>query len=109
MRERGVESLGMLIGKAVTLSRLEGQVSISTDDGWSLHIYNRVAFSGLHPEDAPAWSLRLEVTGRALDEGGLTLTFGDGSALHVDLSEDGYAGPEAMQLNAPGGGIIVWN
>jgi hypothetical protein len=109
MSERGVESLGMFIGKAVAVSRLEGQVSISTDDGWSLHIYNRVAFSGLHPADAPPWSLRLEVAGSALDESGLTLTFGDGSALHVDLSDGGYAGPEAMQLNAPDGRITVWN
>ena len=108
MSERGVESLEVFIGKAVTVSHLEGQVSISTDDGWSLHIYNRVVFSGLHPADASPFSL-LEVTGSALDGGGLTMTFGDGSALHVDLSDDGYAGPEAMQLNSPDGGIIVWN
>ncbi|UQY87584.1 hypothetical protein LQE85_19260 [Stenotrophomonas rhizophila] len=109
MSERGLESLGMFIGKAVTVSHLEGQVSISTDDGWSLHIYNRVVFSGLHSADASPFSLRLEVTASALDGGGLTLTFDDGSALHVDLSDDGCAGPEAMQLNSPDGGIIVWN
>ncbi|MFL9583593.1 hypothetical protein [Stenotrophomonas sp. AB1(2024)] len=109
MSERGVDSLGMFIGKTVTLSRLEGQVTISTDDDWSLHIYNRVAFSGHHSGDALLRSIRLEVTGSALNEGGLTLTFGDGSSLHVDLGDGGYAGPEAMQLNAPDGGIIVWN
>jgi hypothetical protein len=35
--------------------------------------------------------------------------FSRGVTLTVDLSEDGYSGPEAMQLNSPDGTIVIWN
>lgn len=109
MSERDVESLGMFIGKTVTITRLDDQVTISTDDGWSLHIYSSVGLLGNHSGDALPRSIRLELNGITIDEDVLTLAFGDGSALHVDLSDGGYSGPEAMQLNGPDGSITVWN
>jgi|SRR5215213_5429212 len=42
------------------------------------------------------------------DNASLWLTFSNGSKLTIDMSEDGYSGPEALQLIRPGLPLIVW-
>ncbi|MGN7836768.1 hypothetical protein [Stenotrophomonas sp. 22385] len=104
MSDPSLDLLHAFKGKTVTLARLEDQIALSTDDGWSLHIYNRASF-----EHSLQNSILLNLKGCTIDGTTMTLAFDDGSALQVDLSDSGYDGPEAMQLNGPDGSVIIWN
>jgi hypothetical protein len=109
LSERGLELPEIFCGKSVAFTRLDHQCSITTDDAWSLHIYNRSAFSGRHSDACLSRSIRLDVSGVVLNKEALTFAFSDGSTLRVDMSDRGYDGPEAMQLVGPDGSIVVWN
>ncbi|MFL9583506.1 hypothetical protein [Stenotrophomonas sp. AB1(2024)] len=99
-----------LKGKYVTLTLEDDQVQVRTDDGWSLHIYNTSTLSCDESADNLAHkSLRLELVDCVFDQFKMTLMFSGGKLLTVDLTDDGYSGPEAMQLNGPDGSIIIWN
>lgn len=110
MIEHQAEALRPLIGKDVALEMEDGMATIGTDDGWELHIYN--AFS-LHcdgiAENPPPSPLRLVLVDCRFDHKTMVAQFSRGVSLTVDLSDDGYSGPEAMQLNSPDGTIVIWN
>jgi hypothetical protein len=110
MNDHQMHRLQPLIGKEVTLSVKDDMVTIYSRDGWELHIYNSFSLTGdgflKKPTDAP---LSLVLLSFRFDRGELALQFSGDVTLTVDLSDDGYTGPEAMQLNGPDGKIIIWN
>lgn len=110
MMDHQAETLRPLIGKNVKLRMEDGMATIGTDDGWELHIYN--SFS-LHcdgiAEPPPPSTLSLVLQDCRFDRQTMVAQFSSGASLTVDLSDDGYSGPEAMQLNSPDGTIVIWN
>ncbi|HFJ9664086.1 TPA: hypothetical protein ACG5JQ_000728 [Stenotrophomonas maltophilia] len=110
MIDHQAETLRPLIGKNVTLGMEDGMATMGTDDGWELHIYN--SFS-LHSDgiaqNPPPSTLSLVLEDCRFDHETMVAQFSRGVTLTVDLSDDGYSGPEAMQLNSPDGTIVIWN
>lgn len=105
-----VDGLKNLMYKPVRVRCSEDQISVETDDGWSLHIYNRATLSGMEwnqPSDGDF--LRLVFEDCVQDESTLSLKFNGGGLITVDMSDNGYSGPEAMQLNGPDGSVVIWN
>lgn len=111
MSDHQLEIFKHLKGKYVTLTIEDGQVQVRTDDGWALHIYNAFTLSGDdHASATEQGFLRSELIDCLLDQNSrLSVIFSDHRVLTVDMTDDGYSGPEAMQLNGPDGSIIIWS
>ncbi|SFR95945.1 hypothetical protein SAMN04487782_2059 [Stenotrophomonas maltophilia] len=110
MIEHHAEALRPLIGKNVTLAIKDGMATIGAHDGWQLHIYNSFSLLGDGiAENAPPSTLSLVLEDCRFDHETMVAQFSRGVTLTVDLSDDGYSGPEAMQLNSPDGTIVIWN
>ncbi len=105
-----INTLKNLMFKAVIVRCSEDQISVETEDGWSLHIYNVVTLSGMEViEPSDGTLLRLVFDDYVQDETTLSLKFRGGGLITIDMSDNGYSGPEAMQLNGPDGSIVIWN
>ncbi|PZP69718.1 MAG: hypothetical protein DI592_22660 [Stenotrophomonas maltophilia] len=87
MIDHQAETLRPLIGKNVKLRMEDGMATIGTDDS----------------------TLSLVLQDCRFDRQTMVAQFSSGASLTVDLSDDGYSGPEAMQLNSPDGTIVIWN
>ncbi|KAF1015525.1 MAG: hypothetical protein GAK31_00999 [Stenotrophomonas maltophilia] len=110
MIELHAEALRPLIGKNVTLGVENGMATIDTHDGWELHIYNAFGLLGDGIAKNPALStLSLVLEDCRFDHETMVAQFSKGITLTVDLSDDGYFGPGAMQLNGPDGTVVIWN
>ncbi|WP_439450409.1 hypothetical protein [Stenotrophomonas sp. ATs4] len=110
MIDHQAEALQPLIGKNVTLGMEDGMATIGTDDGWKLHIYNSFSLLGdCIAETPPPSTLSLVLEDCRFDHETMVAQFTRGVTLIVDLSDEGYSGPEAMQLNSPDGTIVIWN
>lgn len=110
MKNSEVSALDNLKHRPVRIRRSEDQISIETDDGWSLHIYNVVTLSGMEAiEPSDGTLLRLVFEDFVQDATALSLWFRGGGLITVDLSDNGYCGPEAMQLSGPDGSTVIWN
>lgn len=110
MKKSEADALDSLKHRQVIVRRSEDQISVETDDGWSLHIYNMVKLSGMEAiEPSDGTLLRLVFDGYVQDETTLSLKFRGGGLISVDMSDNGYSGPEAMQLNGPDGSIMIWD
>ncbi len=66
----------------------------------------RACLTGGAPRDA---SIRLKLVDCMVDEDKMTIIFSGDKCLTVDLTEDGYSGPEAVQLNGPDGSTVIWS
>lgn len=105
----GQSKLSVICGLKVADAVLaEGDAGIMFENGISLAIYNRYELEGFVLSDAH------RLTGNVVthvDEGSDTTTirFENNWALRVDMREEAYTGPEAMQLRAPGEPIVIWN
>lgn len=109
MSEHRSDTLNHLKGKYVTLTFVDEQLQVGTDDGWLLHIYNAYTLSlGGRVDALMHTSLRLRLVDCLFDDVKMAMIFSDDRILAVDLTEGGYSGPEAMQLNGPDGRIVIW-
>jgi len=83
---------------------------LSFGDGWALTIYNRFIYR-IGADTVSTFQL---LKGAFLTQAeefhdGAFLKFTGDQELKIDLTDDGFSGPEAMQLNAPSGEIVIWN
>ncbi|WP_369977781.1 hypothetical protein [Xanthomonas bundabergensis] len=102
--------LQVLEGKNIYLSQEGGVLSLLSQDGWSLIIYNCTKLlSSTGEEIFSSIGDTKTVASTDLSEKFIFINFDDGSSLRVDLSLDAYTGPEAMQLAGPNGEIIIWS
>jgi hypothetical protein len=114
MKSEGSSSyLQGLLGLAVDEIFWDGELlGISFKMGWRLTIYNQFAYqvdggrlSGhLVQHLKGSMLLSVEEECRAV-----TFKLTGNQELRVNLADDGYRGPEAMQLNGPSGEIVIWN
>lgn len=81
---------------------------ICFENGVSLAIYNKYKLVGIGVSDEKllVGSIVIDV-----DEStdATTIMFENNSALRIDMRDEAYTGPEALQLRVPGEPIMIWN
>lgn len=85
-----------------------GDAGVSFENGISLAIYNKIELMGFALGDAHI------LIGKAVvdvEEGkhSITIKFENNFAIQIDMREEAYTGPEAIQLRVPGKPIVIWN
>lgn len=101
--------LSALKGQRVKVLSTPDQLTLETDHGWTLAVYNR--FTLLSDEGTPMAPEQLDgclVTDTTEFDERAAVAFDNGANLSIDLSDEAFTGPEAMQLTKPSGEIIVW-
>lgn len=96
---------GLKIADAVLT---ESEVGIGFENGVSLAIYNSYELDGFVLTDAQRLIGNIVTH---VDEGADTTTirFENNWALRVNMRDEAYTGPEAMQLRVPGKPTVIWN
>lgn len=105
----GKSKLGIICGLKVENAVLaENDAGIGFENGISLAIYNRYELVGFILSDAQQL-IGNTVTHVDESAGTITIGFENNWALRVDMRDEAYTGPEAMQLCVPGKPIVIWN
>jgi hypothetical protein len=107
--EMGTSKLQLICGLKVKDAVLnEGDVGISFENGSSLAIYNRVELVGFASSDVEVLIGNVVAN---IDESAnmITIRFKNDFGIRIDMRDEAYAGPEAMQLRVPGEPIVIWN
>lgn len=105
----GKSKLSVICGlKVVDAVLAEDGAGISFENGISLAIYNRYELVGFVLNDT---QLLIGNIVTHVEEGTDTTTirFENNLALRIDMRDEAYTGPEAMQLRVPGEPIVIWN
>ncbi|MFA6094294.1 MAG: hypothetical protein WC757_00155 [Candidatus Paceibacterota bacterium] len=86
----------------------DGDTGISFENRISLAIYNRYELVGFVLGDIQRLIGNIVTY---VDEGvdTITIRFENNWALRIDMRDEAYMGPEAMQLRVPGEPIVIWN
>lgn len=94
--------------KILDAAFVEGDAGISFENGISIAIYNQYKFDGCVLDDGKSLIGNIVIR---VDEGidVITIEFSNNCVLHIDMRNDAYTGPEAMQLRVPNEPIVVWN
>jgi hypothetical protein len=102
-------SLRALEGLTVrSIRREDGCLQVEFERGVGLSIYNRCSLRGI--DDGVVEELEGAVVERASEtKTNAQLEFSGGRAIEIDLRDDAFNGPEAMQLTIPGEPTVVWN
>jgi len=101
--------LSVLLGASCSLEASSDSLLLRAENGWTLSIFSK------HELRVPAEREVASGLGRQClqdvraTESLVQLFFSDGEIVVVDLSDDGYLGPEAMVLSGPNAEFIVWN
>jgi hypothetical protein len=105
-----VDSLQELVGSTVVKAEVsEDDLIVRFQNGACLTVYNRFQITDLNGSSGSDCDLLTgKLTELTNDHTTLRLTFSNGVKLIIDISEDGYSGPEALQLTRPGQPSIVW-
>jgi hypothetical protein len=99
--------LDILVGMSVTNAlRVHDYVQLFFERDIVLNIYNEFKLFNGHDLSALNGAKLLEV-GEKQDE--LALYFSNGTRLDIDLRDEAYNGPEALELHVPGQPPVVWN
>jgi hypothetical protein len=105
----GISKLEAICGlKVVDAILAEGDTGICFENGASLSIYNRYKLFGFDTSDAQVLIGQV-VTHVNDDINAVTIIFGNNSEIRIELVDDAYTGPEAIQFRVPGEPIVVWN
>ena len=99
--------LEVLVGLSVTgVLKIHDYVQLFFEQDITLNIYNDYRLEN----SADIMSLKdakVEKIEERQDE--LILYFLEAKHLHIDLRDEAYNGPEALQLNVPGEPTVIWN
>ena len=99
--------INVLVGMVVTDAlQVHDYVQLLFEKDISLNIYN--AWQMCNGDDLRALNgATLLTVEDKLDQ--LIFSFSHGTCLDIDLCDDAYNGPEALELNIPGQPTVVWN
>lgn len=101
--------LSLLVSKLIVGAQVNGGVlEIALDDGIGLSISNAY---NIRNEGGVSGS---ELTGKKVvhvdeDDDSVRIELEGGQIIEIDLSDEGYNGPEAMVLTVPDQPTFVWN
>lgn len=99
--------LSVLLGD-VTMTAHPDCLVLHAKNGWSLSIYSQYAIQNTS-QTIPVLNETRYLSKVSESEAEARLLFSDGHAVVVDLSDEGFLGPEAMVLSGPNAEFIVWN
>lgn len=105
----GTSKLEVISGlKVVDAALPEGDAGLRFENGISLAIYNRFELVGFASSDA---ELLIGNVVTELDDGAnmIRIRFDNNWMIQIDMRDEAYTGPEAMQLRVPGEPIVIWN
>jgi len=99
--------LEVLVGLSVTgVLKIHDYVQLCFEKDITLNIYNDYRLENgadiISLKDAKVKKIEEE-----RDE--LILYLSEAKHLHIDLRDEAYNGPEALQLNVPGEPTVIWN
>ncbi|MCY1293139.1 hypothetical protein D3C80_1213540 [compost metagenome] len=101
--------LQTLCGLKVSGARLvAGKAGISFENGTTLAIFNRFTLTGIAPADA-GLLVGEAVSGICEAPNTISIEFGSRASIRIDMRDNAYTGPEAMELCSPGEPIAIWN
>lgn len=102
-------TLKFLEGHYVDVDEGSDQLTLRTERGWVLAIYNRYALISIDKSRIAADAINggVIVSVETIQEV-VAISFESGATLLIDMSDGGFRGPEAMQLSGPEGEIVVW-
>jgi hypothetical protein len=99
--------LEVLVGIAVTNAlRVHDYVQVLFEQDIALNIYNEFKLFNGHDLSSLNGTKLLRAEEKQ-DE--LILYFSNGKRLDIDLRDEAYNGPEALELHIPGQPPVVWN
>jgi len=101
--------LNVICGLKITSAVLgENKVTLSFENGSVLSIYNSHKLDGFIADNVQ--DLIGKVVSQVEDQMEIaTIKFENDWAILVDMRDEAYMGPEAMQLRVPGEPIVIWN
>ncbi len=85
-----------------------GDAGISFENGISLAIYNQFALLGITMTDARLLIGKV-VSNVDEDKYTITIKLENDLSIQIDMRDEAYTGPEAIQLCIPGEPIVIWN
>lgn len=107
--EMGKSKLKAICGaKIVDAVFTIGDAGMSFENGISLAIYNNFKLVGTTSSDAKTL-IGKSVTDVSESKYMVTIRFDNDSVLQIDMRDEAYTGPEAMQLRVPDEPIVIWN
>ena len=99
--------LDALVGMAVPdVLKVHDYVQLLFEKDLSLNIYNVLRLCNDDDLRALNGATLLKVEEKPET---LIFSFSNGQRLAIDLGDDAYNGPEALELNVPGQPTVVWN
>ena len=99
--------LDVLVGMVVTDAlKVYDYVQLLFEQDISLNIYNTLRLCNGDDLRALNGATLLKVEEKPET---LIFSFSNGQRLDIDLYDDAYNGPEALELNVPGQPTVVWN
>jgi hypothetical protein len=103
------QKLKSIIGlKIVDATLTIGDAGIGFENGGSLAIYNKFNLTGFSQTEVHL--LIVNKTTKVDDKGKtIMISFGGNLSLEIDMREESYTAPEAIQLRIPGEPIVIWN
>jgi hypothetical protein len=102
-----ISQLDVLVGMVVTGTlKVYDYVQLLFEKDISLNIYNALRLCNGDDIRALNGATLLKVEEKPDT---LIFSFSDGKRLDIDLCDDAYSGPEALELNIPGQPTVVWN
>ncbi len=86
----------------------EGNVGFSFEKGTSLAIYNKIELVGFASNDE---KMLIGNVVEDVDEENniIKIRFQNNLEIRIDMRDEAYVGPEAMQLRIPGEPIVIWS
>ena len=101
--------LKVLEGKAVSRAiYVHDYFQLHFEQGEMLNINNNFTLSGPMVEDVAAVEGKRLLSATETKQAAI-LRFEDGSIVEVDLRNDAFNAPEAMELNVHGHPTVIWN
>jgi hypothetical protein len=103
-----ISPLNKLIGhKVVEFSYEPERMGVLFENGSTLAIYNQMSVQDTR--NRGDLSVAEASVSNVLEDSDLAcIEFDNGVFWTIDLSDDAYSGPEAMQLNVVGDPIVIW-
>jgi hypothetical protein len=111
LSEKNMEQskLDMIVGRRVVAVDLTPQdAGLQFEGGGTLNIYNRYSVFGLADGDAEVL-VGAKITSVVENTYRVVFEFDSSVRVEVDLTDDAFTSPEAMQLRIPGKPILIWN
>jgi len=106
MRTALQELIGLKVSKA---SLVHDYLQIFFEGGAVLNVYNPFRLSGGAARDGGAPPVGASVLASVEEEGRkIELTFSNGVVVSIDMRDEAYQGPEALELVRAGSPTVVW-